>query len=118
MDAKISSKIHKSLSLKGLCIVSLGKLQKNGNVFSFRLWQASRTIRLKLPSAERLLPFSKKLSLNHAEVDLLMQENKQLVCVEVKARKTAIFGEPESFINNKKLRILYKRQIFSKKKTS
>ena len=49
---------------------------------------------------------AKNYRYNDAEVDLLMQENKQLVCVEVKARNTAFFGEPESFINTKKIKNL------------
>lgn len=55
---------------------------------------------------------AKNYRYNHAEVDLLMQENKQLVCVEVKARNTTFFGEPESFINIKKIKNLVQATDF------
>ena len=42
----------------------------------------------------------------HAEVDLLMQKKKKLICVEVKARSTDFFGTPESFISSKKIRLI------------
>jgi putative endonuclease len=42
----------------------------------------------------------------HAEVDLLMQKNQYLICVEVKARSTDFFGSPESFITSKKIKLL------------
>ena len=52
------------------------------------------------------LLLAKNYRYNRAEVDLLMQKNNQLVCVEVKARSTAFFGSPESFISPKKIRNL------------
>lgn len=42
----------------------------------------------------------------HAEVDLLMQKNGYLICVEVKARSTDFYGLPESFINAKKIKLI------------
>ena len=41
-----------------------------------------------------------------AEVDLLMQKDDLLICVEVKARSTNFFGAPEQFITSKKIRLL------------
>lgn len=41
-----------------------------------------------------------------AEVDLLMQKEDLLICVEVKARSSTFFGAPEQFISSKKIRLL------------
>jgi putative endonuclease len=49
---------------------------------------------------------AKNYRYKHAEIDLLMQKNKHLICIEVKARSTSFFGEPESFINSKKIKNL------------
>jgi putative endonuclease len=34
----------------------------------------------------------------HKEIDIIAQKNDQLVIIEVKARKTAFFGEPEELL--------------------
>ena len=41
-----------------------------------------------------------------AEVDLIMQQDTTLICVEVKARTTDFFGAPEQFISSKKIKLL------------
>lgn len=41
-----------------------------------------------------------------AEVDLIIQNKDFLVAVEVKARSSAYFGAPESFVNAKKIKLL------------
>ena len=41
-----------------------------------------------------------------AEVDLLMQKDQLLICVEVKARSTDFFGSPEQFVSSKKIKLL------------
>ncbi|MDA9851637.1 YraN family protein [Flavobacteriaceae bacterium] len=41
-----------------------------------------------------------------AEVDLLMQKDDNLICVEVKARSTDFFGTPEQFVSSKKKKLL------------
>lgn len=38
----------------------------------------------------------------HAEIDLIVKKESLLVFVEVKTRASAAFGEPESFVNEKK----------------
>jgi putative endonuclease len=38
----------------------------------------------------------------HAEIDLIVKKENLLVFVEVKTRASAAFGEPESFVNDKK----------------
>lgn len=42
----------------------------------------------------------------HKEIDIIAQKADQLVIVEVKARKTAFFGEPEEFVTKSKQRML------------
>lgn len=45
---------------------------------------------------------------DRAEVDIIAQINNQVVCVEVKARSSIFFGDPQSFVNNKKIRLMVK----------
>ncbi|XLS29540.1 YraN family protein [Flavobacteriaceae bacterium M23B6Z8] len=45
---------------------------------------------------------------DHAEVDIIARKDKTVVCVEVKARSTAEFGNPQDFINTKKIKLLVK----------
>ncbi len=40
----------------------------------------------------------------HLEVDLIMEDANYIVFVEVKSRKSALFGEPESFVTLQKQR--------------
>jgi putative endonuclease len=42
----------------------------------------------------------------HKEIDIIAQKNDQLVIIEVKARKTAFFGEPEEFVTKSKQKML------------
>lgn len=42
----------------------------------------------------------------HKEIDIIAQKDDQLVIVEVKARKTAFFGEPEEFVTKSKQKML------------
>lgn len=41
-----------------------------------------------------------------AEVDIIAQVENTLVIVEVKARSSIVFGDPESFVNKKKISLL------------
>ena len=41
-----------------------------------------------------------------AEVDLIVQKDGLLVAVEVKARSSAYFGDPQSFVSKKKIQLL------------
>ena len=41
-----------------------------------------------------------------AEVDLIVQKDDLLVAVEVKARSSSYFGDPQSFVSNKKIQLL------------
>ena len=41
-----------------------------------------------------------------AEVDLIVQKDKLLVVVEVKARSSTYFGDPQSFVSKKKIQLL------------
>jgi len=43
---------------------------------------------------------------SHREIDIIAQKNDVLVIVEVKARKTAFFGEPEEFVTRSKQKLL------------
>jgi putative endonuclease len=42
----------------------------------------------------------------HKEIDIIAKKDDQLVIVEVKARKTAFFGEPEEFVTKSKQKML------------
>lgn len=44
----------------------------------------------------------------HAEIDIIALKNNVLVVVEVKARSTDFFGNPESFVSPKKIQLLTK----------
>ena len=41
-----------------------------------------------------------------AEVDIIAQKENVLICIEVKTRSTADFGNPQDFINSKKIKLL------------
>ena len=41
-----------------------------------------------------------------AEVDIIVQKEQVLAAVEVKTRSTAYFGNPEEFVNPKKIKLL------------
>lgn len=41
-----------------------------------------------------------------AEVDVIAQKENTLICVEVKTRSTIDFGNPQDFINPKKIKLL------------
>lgn len=43
----------------------------------------------------------------HAEIDLIVQRNDWLIFVEVKTRSSADFGEPEDFVDTKKVNKLF-----------
>ncbi|GCC50971.1 YraN family protein [Chryseotalea sanaruensis] len=45
---------------------------------------------------------AKNYRYKHAEIDLIVSKDKWLIFVEVKTRHSAAFGEPESFVTNKK----------------
>ncbi len=45
---------------------------------------------------------------NHQEVDIIAKKDDILVIVEVKARSTKFFGEPEAFVTKPKQRMLIK----------
>lgn len=41
-----------------------------------------------------------------AEIDIIAQKAETLVCVEVKTRSTSDFGNPQDFIDDKKIKLL------------
>jgi len=43
---------------------------------------------------------------SHKEIDIIAKKGDQLIIVEVKARKTAFFGEPEEFVTKSKQKLL------------
>lgn len=45
---------------------------------------------------------------NHQEIDIIASKAGTLVIVEVKTRKTSHFGEPETFVNRQKQKMLIK----------
>ncbi|MCY7359852.1 MAG: YraN family protein [Rudanella sp.] len=53
----------------------------------------------------------------HAEIDLIAQKGKMIIFVEVKARSSTAFGNPEEFVSYTKVRLLKKaaeHYIFAK----
>ena len=44
----------------------------------------------------------------NAEIDIIAEYNNLLVVVEVKSRKSAYYGEPYSFVNPQKIKLLAK----------
>lgn len=44
----------------------------------------------------------------HAEIDIIAWKNNTLVVVEVKARTSTQYGEPEAFVNTQKMKLLAK----------
>lgn len=44
----------------------------------------------------------------HAEIDIIARKNNVLVVVEVKARTSTHYGEPQSFVDTKKIKLLVK----------
>lgn len=44
----------------------------------------------------------------HAEIDLIVEKNQTLIFIEVKTRKWAYFGLPETFVNPTKVRLVKK----------
>ncbi|MEL4306744.1 YraN family protein [Joostella sp. CR20] len=45
---------------------------------------------------------------NFAEVDIIAEVDNMLVCVEVKARTSNFFGDPQSFVSSKKIKLMVK----------
>ncbi|EIJ37961.1 putative endonuclease related to Holliday junction resolvase [Galbibacter orientalis DSM 19592] len=45
---------------------------------------------------------------NFAEVDVIAEINNQIICVEVKARSSIFYGDPQSFVIPKKIKLLVK----------
>jgi putative endonuclease len=43
-----------------------------------------------------------------AEIDIIAQKGETLVCVEVKTRSTSEFGDPQDFVDSKKIKLLVK----------
>lgn len=43
-----------------------------------------------------------------AEVDIIAQKSNTLICVEVKTRSTNYFGDPQDFVDAKKIKLLVK----------
>jgi len=41
-----------------------------------------------------------------AEIDIIAQKGETLVCVEVKTRSTDFFGDPQDFVDAKKIKLL------------
>jgi putative endonuclease len=77
----------------------------------------SKTIEIGKDGEEQAVEFLKKsgylvLACNwrfkHLEVDIVAQDNKELVIVEVKTRQSDVFGTPESFVTKDKQRKLMK----------
>ena len=71
----------------------------------------SKTIEIGKNGEEQAAEFLEKLGyqilalnwrVKHLEVDIIAQDAKELVMVEVKTRATDFFGTPESFVNKDK----------------
>lgn len=45
---------------------------------------------------------------NFAEVDIIAEKDNQIICVEVKARSSIFYGDPQSFVVPKKIKLLVK----------
>ncbi|WP_313806205.1 YraN family protein [Flavobacterium sp.] len=43
-----------------------------------------------------------------AEIDIIAQKSDKLIVVEVKTRTSAVFGDPQNFVNPKKIQLLLK----------
>lgn len=63
--------------------IALNHLQQNGYTILEKNWQAG-----------------------HKEIDIIARKDDLMVVVEVKARKTAFFGEPEEFVSRSKQKLL------------
>ena len=77
----------------------------------------SKTIEIGKNGEEQAAEFLEKLGyqilalnwrVKHLEVDIVAQDGKELVIVEVKTRATDFFGTPESFVDKDKQRKLIK----------
>ncbi|QLE00754.1 YraN family protein [Galbibacter sp. BG1] len=49
---------------------------------------------------------------DRAEVDIIAAINNRIVAVEVKARSSSFFGDPQSFVNKKKIKLMVKAMDF------
>ena len=77
----------------------------------------SKTIETGKNGEEQAIVFLKKAGyqvlasnwrFKHLEVDIIAQDKKELVIIEVKTRQNDVFGTPESFVNKDKQRKLIK----------
>ncbi len=49
---------------------------------------------------------------NHAEVDIIAKKDDLIICVEVKTRNSAFFGDPQSFVTPSKIKQIVKVMNF------
>ncbi|MCM5662008.1 YraN family protein [Galbibacter mesophilus] len=47
-----------------------------------------------------------------AEVDIIARFNQTIIAVEVKARSSLFYGDPQSFVNKKKIKLMVKAMDF------